>query len=243
MFLEWRRSSLRKVKKSMSKQSKWQAHTLSYRTSTIHCSFACQRTEHLSTSQRIWAKYCVVIELWTHHMMFVWRKMSIANCCATLKIVQWHGTTNNPLKSSSAFDMNISFICWSTICQWPRNSSIPIRWTHNMSTVIDSARTTAMSYTLTTTWSLFSPTTCMPSKYKHPQLCCKYWLIIYVLSIYARDKYRIVRFEVETMSVNYNEIKFEGDTCNFPDSLRPQAVSVLFDFLPSIRSILNFMPF
>lgn len=28
------------------------------------------------------------------------------------------------------------------------------------------------------------------------------------------------------MSVNYNEIKFEGDICNFPDSPRPQAVSV-----------------
>lgn len=27
------------------------------------------------------------------------------------------------------------------------------------------------------------------------------------------------------MSVNYNEVKFEGDTCNFPDSPRPQIVS------------------
>lgn len=40
-----------------------------------------------------------------------------------------------------------------------------------------------------------------------------------------RDKYRVVGFEVETLSVTYNEIKFEGDTCNFPDNPRPQAVS------------------
>lgn len=39
-----------------------------------------------------------------------------------------------------------------------------------------------------------------------------------------RDKYRVVGFEVETMSVDLSEIKFEGDTCNFPDAPRPQAV-------------------
>lgn len=35
----------------------------------------------------------------------------------------------------------------------------------------------------------------------------------------------MVGFEVETLSVNYNEVKFEGDTCNFPDNPRPQIVS------------------
>lgn len=43
--------------------------------------------------------------------------------------------------------------------------------------------------------------------------------------MHTKDKYRVVGFEVETMSVNYNEVKFEGDTCNFPDSPRPQIVS------------------
>ncbi|XP_055382008.1 transmembrane 9 superfamily member 4 [Condylostylus longicornis] len=37
-------------------------------------------------------------------------------------------------------------------------------------------------------------------------------------------KYRVVGFEVETMSVNVNEIKFEGEECNFPDNSRPQMV-------------------
>ncbi|XP_037036466.1 transmembrane 9 superfamily member 4 [Bradysia coprophila] len=43
--------------------------------------------------------------------------------------------------------------------------------------------------------------------------------------MHTKDKYRVVGFEVETLSVNYNEIKFEGDTCNFPDNPRPQIVS------------------
>ncbi|KAG4079848.1 hypothetical protein HA402_014979 [Bradysia odoriphaga] len=43
--------------------------------------------------------------------------------------------------------------------------------------------------------------------------------------MHTKDKYRVVGFEVETMSVNYNEVKFEGDTCNFPDNPRPQIVS------------------
>lgn len=32
-------------------------------------------------------------------------------------------------------------------------------------------------------------------------------------------------FEVETASVNYKDIKFEGDNCNFPDNARPQLVN------------------
>lgn len=43
--------------------------------------------------------------------------------------------------------------------------------------------------------------------------------------MHTKDTYRVVGFEVETLSVTYNEIKFEGDTCNFPDNPRPQAVS------------------
>lgn len=35
----------------------------------------------------------------------------------------------------------------------------------------------------------------------------------------------MVGFEVETMSVDRSEIKFEGDTCNYPDAPRPQAVN------------------
>lgn len=45
------------------------------------------------------------------------------------------------------------------------------------------------------------------------------------LFTFSRDKYRVVGFEVETLSVNHNEVKFEGDTCNFPDNPRPQIVS------------------
>lgn len=40
-----------------------------------------------------------------------------------------------------------------------------------------------------------------------------------------RDKYRVVGFEVEPMSVSISDIKFEGDTCNFPDTPKPQIVS------------------
>lgn len=43
--------------------------------------------------------------------------------------------------------------------------------------------------------------------------------------MHTADQYRVVGFEVETMSVNYNEIKFEGDTCTFPDNPHPQQVS------------------
>lgn len=43
---------------------------------------------------------------------------------------------------------------------------------------------------------------------------------------FRRDKYRVVGFEVEPMSVSVSDIKFEGDTCNFPDTPKPQIVSV-----------------
>lgn len=39
------------------------------------------------------------------------------------------------------------------------------------------------------------------------------------------NKYRVVGFEVETMSVNLKELQFEGDTCNFPDNPKPQSVN------------------
>lgn len=37
-------------------------------------------------------------------------------------------------------------------------------------------------------------------------------------------KYRVVGFEVETMSVNLNDVKFEEETCNFPDNPPPQQI-------------------
>lgn len=48
--------------------------------------------------------------------------------------------------------------------------------------------------------------------------------ILNSLTLCFRDKYRVVGFEVETMSVDRSDIKFEGDTCNYPDAPRPQAV-------------------
>lgn len=43
--------------------------------------------------------------------------------------------------------------------------------------------------------------------------------------MYTKDKYRVVGFEVVTSSVNHKELKFEGDSCNFPDNPRPQIVN------------------
>lgn len=40
----------------------------------------------------------------------------------------------------------------------------------------------------------------------------------------SRDKYRVVGFVVEPMSVDHSEIKFQGDTCNYPDTPKPQIV-------------------
>ncbi|XP_031624226.1 transmembrane 9 superfamily member 4 [Contarinia nasturtii] len=42
--------------------------------------------------------------------------------------------------------------------------------------------------------------------------------------MHTKDKYRVVGFEVEPMSVSVSDIKFEGDTCNFPDTSKPQIV-------------------
>lgn len=42
---------------------------------------------------------------------------------------------------------------------------------------------------------------------------------------FFREKYRVVGFEVETMSINRKELKFEGDSCNFPDDHKPQQVN------------------
>lgn len=47
----------------------------------------------------------------------------------------------------------------------------------------------------------------------------------FILSYHKhQDKYRVVGFEVETMSVNQNDIKFEGTACTIPDSPKPQQV-------------------
>lgn len=43
--------------------------------------------------------------------------------------------------------------------------------------------------------------------------------------VFCREQYRVVGFEVETLSVDQNEIKFEGDECNFPDNPKPQRVN------------------
>ncbi|BFF94086.1 transmembrane 9 superfamily member 4 [Drosophila madeirensis] len=43
--------------------------------------------------------------------------------------------------------------------------------------------------------------------------------------MHSKGKYRVVGFEVETVSVNHKELKFHGETCNFPDSARPQLVN------------------
>lgn len=41
---------------------------------------------------------------------------------------------------------------------------------------------------------------------------------------HTADKHRVVGFEVETMSVNLNEIKFDGSACRIPDSPKPQQI-------------------
>ncbi|KAH8285752.1 hypothetical protein KR018_002010, partial [Drosophila ironensis] len=43
--------------------------------------------------------------------------------------------------------------------------------------------------------------------------------------MHSKGKYRVVGFEVETVSVSHKELKFQGETCNFPDSARPQLVN------------------
>lgn len=45
------------------------------------------------------------------------------------------------------------------------------------------------------------------------------------LSTTSRNQYRVVGFEVETLSVGAKELRFEGDTCSFPENPRPQPVT------------------
>uniref|UniRef100_U5EWA6 Transmembrane 9 superfamily member n=1 Tax=Corethrella appendiculata TaxID=1370023 RepID=U5EWA6_9DIPT len=42
--------------------------------------------------------------------------------------------------------------------------------------------------------------------------------------LHSVNQYRVVGFEVETMSVHLSELQFEGDSCNFPDNPKPQSV-------------------
>lgn len=49
------------------------------------------------------------------------------------------------------------------------------------------------------------------------------FMFIYLCS---RNKYRIVSYQVEPMSVNHNDLKLEGDACNFSVGGLPQEVSV-----------------
>lgn len=51
----------------------------------------------------------------------------------------------------------------------------------------------------------------------------KKWHIKFI--VYCRDKYRVVGFQVEPISVSLSDIKFEGDSCNFPDTPKLQVVS------------------
>jgi transmembrane 9 superfamily protein 2/4 len=48
-------------------------------------------------------------------------------------------------------------------------------------------------------------------------------LSLHVLGIFRGQ--RVVGFEVEPLSVDMNEIKFEGEECNFPDNPKPQHVN------------------
>lgn len=57
-----------------------------------------------------------------------------------------------------------------------------------------------------------------------------------------RDKYRVVGFVVEPMSVDHSEIKFEGDTCNYPDTPKPQIVIELM-LRSHIQQVFQFMLF
>lgn len=43
--------------------------------------------------------------------------------------------------------------------------------------------------------------------------------------INSRDKYRVVGFEVEPMSIDREELQFSGDVCNFPSDPKPQSVN------------------
>lgn len=43
--------------------------------------------------------------------------------------------------------------------------------------------------------------------------------------LHSENQYRVVGFEVETLSVGAKELRFEGDTCSFPENPRPQPVT------------------
>lgn len=44
--------------------------------------------------------------------------------------------------------------------------------------------------------------------------------------MHSENQYRVVGFEVETLSIHKDQLSFEGETCSFPESPRPQPVSV-----------------
>ena len=48
---------------------------------------------------------------------------------------------------------------------------------------------------------------------------------MFMLNVSNRENYRVVRFEVETRSVDHEDIKFKDDTCEFADNARPQYIS------------------
>lgn len=52
--------------------------------------------------------------------------------------------------------------------------------------------------------------------------------------------YRVVEFEVEPMSVDHSQIKFEGDICNFPDNAKPQMVGHTRKKAPNRRSLVDY---
>uniref|UniRef100_A0A182TEF5 Transmembrane 9 superfamily member n=1 Tax=Anopheles melas TaxID=34690 RepID=A0A182TEF5_9DIPT len=43
--------------------------------------------------------------------------------------------------------------------------------------------------------------------------------------LHSENQYRVVGFEVETLSISKNSLSFDGDTCIFPDNPKPQAVT------------------
>ncbi|XP_059616496.1 transmembrane 9 superfamily member 4 [Phlebotomus argentipes] len=44
--------------------------------------------------------------------------------------------------------------------------------------------------------------------------------------MHTKDKFRVVGFEVETLSVNAKDLKFDGGACALPDNPKPQEVSL-----------------
>lgn len=50
-------------------------------------------------------------------------------------------------------------------------------------------------------------------------------MLIKLTFLFNRNQYRVVGFEVETLSISKNSLSFDGDTCIFPDNPKPQAVT------------------